>query len=131
MKVYLFQASGNAYKVRILLGLLNVPYERVVLDSKNQEHKQPAYLKINPRGEVPAIDDDGTVIWDSAACLAYIARKYGGGDAMDRAGGDANPMRPAVRPARTRSGARDARASRQGAGVRPASISCDGGSAQE
>ena len=27
MKVYIFQQSGNAYKVRILLGLLNVPYE--------------------------------------------------------------------------------------------------------
>ena len=78
MKLYLFQASGNAYKVRILLGLLNVPYERVVLDNKKQEHKQPAYLKINPRGEVPAIEDNGTVIWDSAACLAYLARKYGG-----------------------------------------------------
>ncbi|KPK19509.1 MAG: hypothetical protein AMJ67_05290 [Betaproteobacteria bacterium SG8_41] len=78
MKLYLFQASGNAYKVRILLGLLNVPYERVVLDNQKQEHKQPAYLKINPRGEVPAIEDDGTVIWDSAACLAYVARKHGG-----------------------------------------------------
>ncbi|HXV10587.1 MAG TPA: glutathione S-transferase family protein [Burkholderiales bacterium] len=78
MKVYIFQQSGNAYKVRILLGLLNVPYERVVLDNKNQEHKQAAYLKINPRGEVPAIEDDGKIIWDSGACLVYLARKHGG-----------------------------------------------------
>jgi len=78
MKLYLFKTSGNSYKVRILLGLLNVPYERVVLDNQKQEHKQPAYLRVNPRGEVPAIEDDGNVIWDSAACLAYVARKYGG-----------------------------------------------------
>ena len=78
MKLYLLGASGNAYKVRILLSLLNVPYEKVVLNSEKKENRQPAYLKLNPRGEVPVIDDDGTVIWDSAACLAYVARKHGG-----------------------------------------------------
>lgn len=78
MKLYLLGASGNAYKVRILLSLLNVPYEKVVIDTEKKENKQPAFLKLNPRGEVPVIEDDGTVIWDSAACLAYVARKYGG-----------------------------------------------------
>jgi glutathione S-transferase len=78
MKLYLLGASGNAYKVRILLSLLNVPYEKVVLDGEKKENKQPAFLKLNPRGEVPVIEDDGTVIWDSAACLAYVARKHGG-----------------------------------------------------
>jgi len=78
MKLYLLAASGNAYKVRILLSLLNVPYDRVVIDGEKKENKQPAFLKLNPRGEVPVIEDDGTVIWDSAACLAYVARKHGG-----------------------------------------------------
>lgn len=78
MKLYLTDGSGNAYKVRILLSLLSVPYEKVVLDTKKKEHKQPAFLKLNPRGEVPVIEDDGVVIWDSAACLVYLARKLGG-----------------------------------------------------
>jgi len=78
MKLYLTDGSGNAYKVRILLSLLNVPYEKVVLDTQKKEHKQPAFLKLNPRGEVPVIEDDGVVIWDSAACLVYLARKLGG-----------------------------------------------------
>src|SRR5512139_2814160 len=78
MKLYLVPPSGNAYKVRILLSLLNVPYEKVVVDSSKQENKQPAFLKLNPRGEVPVLEDNGTVIWDSAACLAYVARKHGG-----------------------------------------------------
>ena len=78
MKLYYTSNSGNAYKVRILLSLLNVPHEKVLVDTRNKEHKQPPFLKLNPRGEVPVIEDNGTVIWDSAACLAYVARKHGG-----------------------------------------------------
>src|SRR5438552_6124184 len=78
MKLYMTQSSGNAYKPRLLLEMLKVPYEKVILDSKNKEHKQPPYLAINPRGQVPALEDDGRIFWDSTACLVYIARKHGG-----------------------------------------------------
>lgn len=78
MKLYYIPISGNAYKVRILLSLLKVPYEKIAIDGVRKEHKQLAFLKLNPRGEVPVLDDDGTVIWDSAACLVYVARKHGG-----------------------------------------------------
>ena len=78
MKLYYIPISGNAYKVRILLSLLKVPHEKIALDHLKNEHKTPEFLKLNPRGEVPVIEDDGTVIWDSAACLVYVARKYGG-----------------------------------------------------
>src|SRR5262247_4756709 len=78
MKLFLLPSSGNAYKVRILLSLLKVPHERVIVDSSKREQKQAPFLKLNPRGEVPVLEDDGTVIWDSAACLAYVARKHGG-----------------------------------------------------
>lgn len=78
MKLYMSNASGNAYKVRILLSLLKVPYEKSMVDLANKEQKKPEYLALNPRGEVPVIEDNGHVIWDSAACLAYVARKHGG-----------------------------------------------------
>jgi glutathione S-transferase len=78
MKFYGAAASGNAYKVRILLSLLSVPHETVNIDFAKREHKTPAFLRLNPRGEVPVIEDGATVLWDSAACLVYIARKYGG-----------------------------------------------------
>lgn len=80
MKLYYIPISGNSYKVRILLSLLNVPYEKVAVDSKNKEHKQPAFRRLNPRGEVPVLEDNGLVLWDSAACLVYIARRFGGDD---------------------------------------------------
>ena len=78
MKFYSAAISGNAYKVRILLELLQIPHEKVMVDLARREHKSADYLKINPRGEVPALDDNGVVIWDSGACLVYLARKYGG-----------------------------------------------------
>ena len=88
MKLYMTENSGNAYKVRLLLGLLKVPYEKVIVDFKNKEHKQPAYRKINPRGQVPAIEDEGRVIWDSSACLVYVARKHGGEQWLPASAGD-------------------------------------------
>jgi glutathione S-transferase len=78
MKLYYATISGNSHKVRILLALLNVAHEKVPLDLRRQEHKAPWFLGINPRGEVPVIEDDGVTLWDTAACLVYIARKYGG-----------------------------------------------------
>ncbi len=78
MKLYMSAASGNAYKVRVLISLLKLQCEQVIVDLANKEQKKPEFLKLNPRGEVPVIEDNGTVIWDSAACLVYLARKYGG-----------------------------------------------------
>jgi glutathione S-transferase len=78
MKLYMTESSGNAYKVRLLLGLLGVPYEKVLLDFENREHKKSAYREVSPRGQVPALEDEGHVFWDSSACLVYLARKHGG-----------------------------------------------------
>jgi glutathione S-transferase len=78
MKLYLTSNSGNSYKVRILLSLLKLPYEPVVVDTGSGEHRKPAFRKLNPRGEVPVLEDDGVVIWDSGAILVYLARRYGG-----------------------------------------------------
>jgi glutathione S-transferase len=79
MKLYMSQSSGNAYKVRLLLGMLKVPYEKAMLDFPKKEHKAPAFLRLNPRGQVPALEDGGRVLWGSTACLVYVARKHGGG----------------------------------------------------
>ena len=78
MKLYLVAVSGNSYKVRILLSLLKVPHELVFVDTRNKAHKKQPFLSLNPRGEVPVLEDDGVVLWDSAAILLYLARKHGG-----------------------------------------------------
>jgi glutathione S-transferase len=77
MKLYSGAESGNSWKVRILLEQLSVPYEKVMVDLLKWEHKTQAFIDtINPRGQVPVLEDDGHLFWDSAACLVYIARKY-------------------------------------------------------
>ena len=78
MKVYVWKQSGNSYKLRVLLALIGVEYEEVMVNFRAHEHKNADYLKINPRGQVPALVDGDMVLWDSAACLVYIARKFGG-----------------------------------------------------
>lgn len=78
MKLYMTSNSGNAYKARLLLSMLNVPYEKASVDFSTKAHKQPSFLKLNPRGQVPVMEDGGRVFWGSTACLTYIARKHGG-----------------------------------------------------
>ena len=78
MKLYDFELSGNAYRIRLMLALLGLNYEPVPLKLMQGEQREPAFLKLNPRGQVPTLDDDGTVVWDSLAILVYLARKHGG-----------------------------------------------------
>ena len=77
MQLYDLDISGNCYRVRLLLALLNVKHELVLVDLMKGEHREPAFLKLNPRGQVPVLEDDGTVVWDSMAILVYLARRYG------------------------------------------------------
>ena len=78
MKLYDFELSGNAYRIRLMLALLGLNYEPVPLKLMQGEQREPAFLKLNPRGQVPTLDDNGTVVWDSLAILVYLARKHGG-----------------------------------------------------
>jgi glutathione S-transferase len=53
-----------------------IAYEYVLVDLKNGEHLQPAYLQINPFGKVPAIVDEEVTLWESGAILLYLWEKY-------------------------------------------------------
>ena len=80
IKLYDMPLSGNCQKVRMFLSMLGLDYEIVPVNTLAGEQKKPDYLAINPMGKVPALDDDGLVIWDSQAILVYLARKYGSTD---------------------------------------------------
>ncbi|HEX6999879.1 MAG TPA: glutathione S-transferase family protein [Gammaproteobacteria bacterium] len=81
IRLYATMASINGYKVRILLSMLELPYELVELDMYGGEHKREPFLSLNPFGQMPALTDGDYVIADSHACLVYLARKY---DASNR-----------------------------------------------
>jgi glutathione S-transferase len=79
IRLYATRQSINGYKVRLLLSMLELPYELVELDMYGGEHKREPFLSLNPFGQMPALTDDAFRIADSHACLVYLARKYDAG----------------------------------------------------
>jgi glutathione S-transferase len=75
--LYGFPLSGHAHRVKLFLSLLGLPFDEITVDLPNGAHKQPDFLALNPFGQVPVIDDAGTVLADSNAILVYLATRYG------------------------------------------------------
>lgn len=80
LALYDFELSGNCYKVRLLLGMLGLEYQAIRIDPIAGETLTEAFLKINPRGQIPVLRDGDELIWDSMAILVYLARRHGNGD---------------------------------------------------
>lgn len=78
IQLYGHELSGNCYKVKLFLSLLNLPYEWVKVDLIKGEHKAAEFLALNPFGQVPVLTDDEVTLADAQAILVYLARKYGG-----------------------------------------------------
>ncbi|MSQ71684.1 MAG: glutathione S-transferase family protein [Betaproteobacteria bacterium] len=77
IRLYDYQPSGNCYKVRLLLNILDIRYETVLVDFyPGKEHKSAAFLKINPLGQIPVMEDGDLRLRDAQAILVYLARKY-------------------------------------------------------
>ena len=81
MTLYTGLGSGNAYKAELMLHLLNLSYEPVSISIPRGEHRQPQFLRLNRFGQIPVLVDDGLVLTDSQAILAYLATAYGGDEA--------------------------------------------------
>jgi glutathione S-transferase len=75
MRLHSAPRSGNSYKVRLLLGLLDMNCEIVNYDTKGGETHTPVYLEnVNPDGKVPVLElEDGTMLPESGAILCYLA----------------------------------------------------------
>lgn len=76
MRLHDFPLSGNCYKVRLFLGLIGQEAETIFVNLPAGAQKQPAFLALNPRGQVPLLEDDGQAIGDSQAILVYLASRY-------------------------------------------------------
>ncbi len=77
MKLHTFTLSGHAHRAELALSLMGIPAERLPVDLANGAHKQPEFLAMNAFGQVPVLDDNGTIVADSNAILVYLARKHG------------------------------------------------------
>jgi glutathione S-transferase len=68
--------SGHVHRVELFLSLLGLPFEKVTIDLVQREHKSPAFLALNPFGQLPVIEDGDLVLADSNAILVYLALTY-------------------------------------------------------
>jgi GST-like protein len=77
MLQFFFHPTPNPMKAALMLEELGIPFEISAVDTFKGEQHQPAYLKINPNGKVPAIVDNGVAVFDSHAILLHLAVKHG------------------------------------------------------
>jgi len=76
LKLYGRPVAGVVRLVACVLREKKVPYEFVHIDFSNNEHKSAEYLEKQPFGQVPYIDDDGFILYETRAICYYIAAKY-------------------------------------------------------
>jgi maleylacetoacetate isomerase len=87
--LYDYWRSSAAYRVRIALLMLNLPFEKVAVDLLASEQTGPDHLSRNPQGLVPALAIDGLCLTQSLAIVEYLDETRGAGflpaDPSDRA----------------------------------------------
>jgi glutathione S-transferase len=67
-------SSGNAYKVRLMLTQLGIPFERIEYDVDKAETRTPEFLAKNPNGRIPLLElSPGRFLAESNAILCYLA----------------------------------------------------------
>src|SRR5882672_7099693 len=75
MKLYGYR-NGRTLRALWALEEVGAEYEYVEVDVIHGEGRKPSFLKINPGGKVPVLDDGGALITESAAICMHLAEKY-------------------------------------------------------
>ena len=70
--------SGHSHRAQLMLALLGREVDLVTVDLGSGEQEKPGFLRLNPFGQVPVLEDAGEVIADSNAILIYLASRYDG-----------------------------------------------------
>lgn len=93
MKLYGFWRSLAAYRVRVALKMKKVSFSEEPVNLLGGEQHDPAYLKVNPQGTVPALVlDNGAILSQSMAILEFLDETYP----------DISPLLPVDAPGRAR-----------------------------
>jgi glutathione S-transferase len=70
-------ARTRAFRALWMAEELGLDYEHVPLEIGAAGARKQDYLALNPNGRLPAIDEDGFVLWESLAITLYLAKKHG------------------------------------------------------
>lgn len=77
MKLYGSPISPRVRRVAVCAAELGLPLETVTLNIAKRENQGSEYLAKNPMGKVPTFeDDDGWLLWESCAIVAYLGEKH-------------------------------------------------------
>jgi len=76
LKLHGMHLSTCTKRVATVLAEKKVPFELIPVDLYKGEHKSAEHLKKQPFGQIPYIDDDGFILFESRAICRYIAAKY-------------------------------------------------------
>jgi len=76
IKFYYGSGSPFSWNVRLVLEHKQLPYELNWLSVKDGDLKTSEYLAINPHGNVPALVDDGFVLWETLPIIEYLEERY-------------------------------------------------------
>lgn len=77
MKIFGDPLSTNTRKVLTTLAELALPYELVHVDYARGQHKEEAHLRRQPFGQMPALEDDGFVLYETHAMCRYLDARAG------------------------------------------------------
>jgi len=72
-------ARTRAFRAIWMAKELGLDYEHVPIEIGAAGARKPEYLAVNPNGRLPAIEDDGFVLWESQAITLYLAKKHSPG----------------------------------------------------
>jgi glutathione S-transferase len=72
-------ARTRAFRALWIAMELAIDYEHVPLEIGEAGARKAEYLAVNPNGRLPAIEDDGFVLWESLAITLYLAKKHSTG----------------------------------------------------
>lgn len=71
-----YYPSNASMAPHVLLHELGVPFERVLVDRTQGAHKSAAYLKLNPNGLIPVLEDGDLVLYESAAICLHLCDRF-------------------------------------------------------
>ncbi|QDL93312.1 glutathione S-transferase [Paroceanicella profunda] len=77
MKLYYHPQSGHSHRARLFLSLIGATCELIEVDLRKGAQHQASFMKLNPFGQIPVLEDEGVIVSDSNAILVYLARKFG------------------------------------------------------
>lgn len=73
MKLYYFPPSANTRKAHAVAIHLELPLELQLIDLQKGEQHTPEFLKLNPTGRTPVLQDGDFILWESTAIIQYLA----------------------------------------------------------